>query len=82
VTRYVIAERRMVQRPHIDGGGLSQETWVPAPVYGQHETRTQAKAHYMRRLDPGLRRVVDDAFCARHFDQRARNIGDVKVVKA
>lgn len=82
MTRYIIAERRMVQRPRVDGGGLSVETWVPAPVYGQHETRTQAKAHYMRRLEPGLRRVVDDAFCARHFDQRQRNIGDVKVVKA
>lgn len=68
----------VTHRAHIEGGGRTVVEYRHDPRYGQHRTRAAAKAAYMRALEPELA-DAPEAFAARHFDQRARNIGDVKI---
>lgn len=77
---YAIAERRVLQRAKLDGGGATVVEWVANLRYGTHATRVQAKAAFWRAMDPSLARANDE-FVARHFDQQQRNGGAYKVVR-
>lgn len=77
--RYVIAEKRAMQRGKL-GGAPSVNEYVADPRMGFYDSIASAKAGAMRRLDPSLGSATDE-FAARHFDQQQRNGGYFRVQK-
>lgn len=78
--KYVVAKTKAVKRPLVGVGGEMVNVWVPMPEEGIFDTPKQAKAAFMRKLDPQLVGTSDD-FAAKHFDQQARNLKHFKIVK-
>lgn len=79
--RFVIAQRKWLKPGSIEQGtNASGSVLVPDRRYGVFPTILAAKAGFMRQLEPALA-TADDAFCARHFDQQARNLRQYAVVK-
>ena len=71
MTRYAIAEPRVVRRVPLGDGGAPDVAWEVKPGAATAGTPRAAKAAYMRALDPALR-PADDKFAAAHFDRHAR----------
>ena len=76
--RYVIAERRTAKRG-LAGVSAGTFTYEPDLRLGVYSTRTEAKAAFMRKMDPSLANAPDE-FAAQHFDRASRNEGHFKVL--
>lgn len=79
--QFVIAQRKWLTPGSLEQGtNPSKMVLVPDKRYGVFATVQAAKAGFIRQLNPDLA-AADDAFCARHFDQQARNLRHYAVVK-